>query len=123
MTMRLLLILLLAAFSCSAHAADWDAGDKALFGAFAVLQIIDGVQTAKCVRTDWCHEANPLYGSHPNNATIIGIKGAFTAGAYLAADAMPSEWQRKGFLGAISLISAGVVLHNHAVGVRIGGAF
>lgn len=44
--------------------------------AFQVLNLVDAVQTADCLRRDVCREGNPLYGRNPSTGKLLAVKGA-----------------------------------------------
>lgn len=43
---------------------------------YQTLNVIDGLQTIRCLDTGRCHEANPLLGKNPSPGKLIGVKAA-----------------------------------------------
>lgn len=107
-------------FPSACKAADWDNTDRALFGTFVGLQVVDGLQTHYAVKhPDQFREANPLLGGEPSDAKIILFKSAAVGVAYWATrDASPAT--RKTVLGILDAMYIGVVAHNASIGVRVG---
>ena len=114
------LFALLFALAIPCQAADFDTTEKALYGTFIGLQVLDAVQTMQISRhPDQFRETNPLLGSHPSDARIIGTKLLFS-GALTWALWDSSHQTRKLSLGTLDAFYIGVVDHNYRVGIRIG---
>lgn len=115
-----LLAIFLAAWIAPAKATDWTTTEKAMFGSFVTLQVIDTAQTWKIKdNQDQWVEANPLFGKDPNMAAVIGLKAVFVGGVYwLAKDASHAE--RKLLLGVVNALYLGVVGHNYSIGLKLG---
>lgn len=106
--------------SPSANAAEWDTTEKVMFGTFVGLQAIDTAQTWKAHdNPDRYREANPIFGSHPNMAAVVGFKSIVTGGVYYLVKDMPSA-DRKLILGIADAIQFSVVAHNYSIGLKLG---
>lgn len=118
--MRKILLTLLLLFCGEASAAQWDAVDRAMFGSFVVLETVDVAQTWKIHQhPDQYRENNPLYGSDPNMAAVIGIKALVIGGVYyVVRDA--SSVERKLLLGVLDALQLSVTAHNYSIGLKLG---
>lgn len=113
-------LLICCALSVPAAAADFDTTDKVLFGSFVALEVVDIAQTWQVHKhPDEWRESNPVYGSDPNMAVVIGVKALTVAGVYYLTRDMAST-PRKVVLSIANAIMFGVVEHNYSVGIRIG---
>lgn len=111
----LALLLLLAA---SANAEPWSNTDRALMVSYTALQVIDVLQTEKCLDMPTvCHEQNPLYGDHPTTETLILTKAAITGLVYWMADTTPEY--RRPMLWIVNIVQGAVVANNYAI-VQLG---
>lgn len=100
--------LALALFSTPAMA--WENQDKYLMTSFIVMQAIDVKQTDKALR-DGGRELNPIYGSSPSVAQLVGYKAIGTGLVYWLADM--NEPSRTEVLVAANLVQFLAVRHNY----------
>lgn len=98
----------------------WKPVDKALFGGFVGLQVVDTLQT-NYVRKhpDEFSEMNSLYGNPPNMGMVIGVKVLVTGLVYVAADNLQPT-PRRVLLGLCDVLYIGIVGHNVVIGVKLG---
>lgn len=115
----LLVGLLLGLAIVNSKAADpWDKTDKALATALVLVTVVDYAQTRTIAKNPhlW-FERNPLLGEHP---TLGEVNRHFIGGLILGgviAHYLPAS-ARKTFLGTITFIELGVVIHNHGIGIK-----
>lgn len=101
-------------------ASEWDTTDKVLFGSLVALQVVDTAQTWKVHnQPDFYKEKNPLYGSDPNMAVVVGVKVLVTTGIYWIVKDMSGP-DRKLILSVVDLLQFGVVENNYKIGLRFG---
>lgn len=101
------------------RAGEWARADKALFGAFLALQVVDGLQTYEVTKhPERWEETNSLYGKSPSAERIVAVKVLTSGLVYYMLDKSPSRGRRAALL-ILDGLYVGVVAHNHQVGVRI----
>lgn len=91
----------------------WTGWNKFWFGMAVGGQTADVITTINAIDSDNCSEANPLLGSDPDNATIIGVKVAVLSLAYFATEYIVDEEYKQstrnkvyGFLGILGFGAA-----------------
>jgi hypothetical protein len=115
----LLLALGLFVSQCT-HAADparWSALDKSLFAAYVAESAYDAAQTDQCLHAQRCTETNPVLGSHPTTARLIGTKAIVGGALYWLADSFPQ--QRTLLLGIGNVLEISVIAHNASIGMNV----
>lgn len=119
-TLLLVLLVLIVLAHCSrAHAADpapWSKTDKALFGGLVAISAYDMAQTDQGIRSGKFYEMNPLLGSHPSTARLIGTHVFCNAGILWLADTHP-KWRRT-MLVIANGIEISAVAHNISIGMN-----
>lgn len=110
----------IAAAIREARSAEFDTTDKVLYGTFIGLQVIDTAQTWRVHRhVDQYREMNPLYGSDPNMAVVVGVKALLVGGTYWVVRDMSSA-DRKLVLSVLDAVQLSIVGSNYSVGLKFG---
>lgn len=89
----------------------WSTTDKRLMQSYAWMNVLDILQTRKCLTWPNCEEMNPLIGSHPSNTALVTSKLVGTGAVYWLADTFENE--RTPLLWAVNAIQFVVVGRNH----------
>ena len=106
--------------SCTARAEDWRTADQVAFGAQIGLQVIDTLQTREARKhPERWREVNPLYGDPPGMGTVVVVKTLYVGTVWYLLDKHTASADRGTALWVLNAMAAGVVLHNHHIGVRI----
>lgn len=113
MKKTMLLILTLMFLTVSTVFAEWDTADKALFGTYVALEIVDGLQTHSILHDDDFYEINPLI---TDDTSMILCMAATTGLIWLLADRFPKC--RKFLLSGAIIVKASMVSWNFSIGVR-----
>ncbi len=116
----ILLISLFAWGPVSAAPDEWTKGDTARQLTYATLHAMDWSQSLHIARNpDQYQEANPLLGKHPT----VGRVNSYMATSLLVhtsiAYALPKKY-REAWQYVWIGFKAGLVYHNHSIGIRIG---
>jgi hypothetical protein len=94
----------------------WDKADKALFGTFITLNVLDALQTNYIFdNPDEFREKNPILRSLGEDF-VVPYFAAVTAGAYLVADQLKPK-HRKTFLTIMNAVQIYTVGRNVYIGV------
>jgi hypothetical protein len=82
--------------------------------AFQALNLADAAQTISCLDRNVCHEGNPLFGSNPSTAKVLGIKAGFGVLHYAVARLLNDRNPRAARIFQIATIAiqGGVVAAN-----------
>ena len=91
-------------------AVPYDTTEKVLLGTLVVANAGDAITTISGVDRG-AVELNPVFGDHPSTGKVVAIKAVAITAMVLCANQMTPKI-RKVFLGATSLLFAGVTLHN-----------
>lgn len=121
--MEIIKAILFFLFLCNgfAHAEDWTTTQKALYGTYIGLNVIDASQTIHASR-DGYTELNPIYGSHPSTERVLLTKVFLVGAVGVLADHVPST-PRTLVLGFLNVLQVGVIEHNRSIGLKIGIGF
>lgn len=116
----MLFMVLLLMLNKPAHAEEWTATNKLLFGGFVAANVADALQTRKIDEGSGYVEKNEwLYGKYPSDGRILAVKAATVGGMYwLVKDADPVTRNLALILGTIVVGSA--VAGNLSIGLSIG---
>jgi len=113
----IILIMMLGLIGC----AGWTKTDKALLTINGVLMTVDMLQTADIYQHEEYYEINPVidFGVGKFGTGFIPFYFAGSFGLrYLIADQLKS-W-RPWFLTGTAAVTAGLVIHNNSIGLKIG---
>lgn len=118
-----LVLLLLLSIPTMAHAEfrhwdEWTRKEKTAFGIYNTLAYTDYSQTRVALSHECeCYvEANPIFGKSPHPDKILLINVLASASIYhLVGKSEPDTSLR--FMGTLSAIRFGVIIHNERVGI------
>jgi hypothetical protein len=130
----LFLLLLFVSTSVSAgnfrHFGEWSKEEQAWFAGLSALHYIDYKQTMHGINIKdeygnyVYEEANPLYGERPSSQAVVLSKlGALGIAYWSTGKYSFKNKEIKTAIIGVTLVQAGVILHNHQVGVNIKVAF
>ena len=113
--------LTVATWTADCHAEGWNGTDKALFGAFVGLQVVDALQTYEIEKhPDKWQELNPIIGDPPHWQTVVALKALEVGVVYYLLDRYSTPGQRRAALWLLDGLYVGVVAHNHfSAGIQI----
>ena len=114
---KLLGVILCGLLTASAHADEWEPLDTKLEIAWLALDTADMMQTLDIKNHSDRRETNKTFGSHPSDAKVIGLFAAGAAIHYGISSHLPAPY-RTWYQGASILLAAGIVAHNHAMGMQ-----
>lgn len=115
----LLILVLLFPLHSEAQFSNWTPTDKALLAASTTMLILDWGQTLYIAKNPVrFHELNPILGEHPSVGSVNTYFAAAIIGNYLLADWLGAT-NRRLYLGGITALEAGVVLHNRGLGIKV----
>lgn len=97
--------------------AGWSDRDKAIFAVNVGCHALDTAQTAWAMGEPGFKEMNPIFGSDPDEKTVIGLKALALGATYWANDISPPE-TRTGSLLMVTIPCLAVVAWNHEQGAR-----
>ena len=101
----------------AAESSPWSGIDKTLFAAYIAESAYDAAQTDQCLKAHRCTETNPLLGSNPSTARLIGTKLIVGAGIYWLADSFPQ--QRRWILIIGNALEISVIANNARLGFNV----
>jgi hypothetical protein len=97
---------------------DWDNHDKVLLGTALGATMLDWAQTRYIARhPERYREINPVLGSHPAVSKVDKYFALSIVGITGIALELPSRY-RKWWLGGVTVIEVGFVLHNDWIGIK-----
>ncbi len=117
------ILLLLASIAPSVSATEedsrvWDNTDKLLAATALIATTVDWAQTRYIARHPRQYrELNPILGQHPSTGKVDRYFALSIVAGSAIAIALPSKY-RKVWLGGITLVEVGFVIHNHHIGIR-----
>ena len=113
--------LTVATWTADCRAEEWNGTDKALFGAFIGLQVVDALQTYEIEKhPDKWQELNPIIGDPPQWEKVVALKALEVGIVYYLLDKHSTPKQRRGALWFLDGIYLGIVASNHySAGIRI----
>jgi len=116
---RYLVVMVLIMMSGPVLCADiekWTKEQKWNFAVYSALTTIDALQTHTAMKHGHFKEANPLYGSNASDTELaIGMVARIGMMYFMIDKNRAPKWMTWG----LTAITAGAVIHNHSVGVRI----
>lgn len=128
-----LFVVVVLAFSAGAARADvldkgywfspkWEppaTAETALLIAAEALVVFDALQTLDVKNHPDLHEMNPLLGSHPSDARILGMSAGAMVGTAIGWYLLPSPWRNVLTIG-IASYELPNTFRNAALGCRVG---
>ena len=109
MRQLLIILLLITLTGCAATPRPWTTAEKAMLGASFVAAGADAYTTVQGLNNG-CSEGNPIMGSSPSNATVIGFTVLVQLGFWAAAHFIPEH--RMWILGTKTIISGSCAVWN-----------
>ena len=103
--MLLVMWLLLSAFGC---ASSWSPSERAALYAYTLASVADTAQTAGALRRG-AAELNPIYGSDPGAARLIGTRLLALAVVAMAVDHLDSPRARRALLWGLCGVEVGAI--------------
>lgn len=125
----IMVVLIVIASLISTAYADtkkWDKTEKTMAATYIVLHVADITQTLDGVSNYDLIEANPVANwalEQGGNAGLCLFGVATACGVLYMTDLIDNHKWRKWFLGGAMGLKVGVIINNHSLGCRVGGAF
>lgn len=102
-----IIALVLGGCSLAPNRDEWTDQERLAFGLSTTAHLADLGTTIAALDSRHCKEINPLFGSNPNNGTLIAVKALAIGFEYAYYNSPASRGKRSHWFGYISAVIVG----------------